>query len=214
LNSWAEPAFFRETWGIVVYRKHNATTKPAGAPRQINKRVLLAVLASAAFVVSGCASSAEQPAAPTTNSTTDQPATGAGPTGVPAIKVTPGSTPTTAEPAFPPAVAPSALQHGGTYWGVYVTVVRTSDDYQVEPADQKRLDVAKKTLTDLGYEPEAGAYDIDCEQGMREQLHLDPQRDYGAVRIFFATRDQAAQFVEEYQPGIVGTAKVILYCMD
>ena len=184
------------------------------ALRQVNARALVAILVGAAFAVAGCTSSTEQPAVPTTSSATHQSTTSTGPTSTPAPAVAPSSTPTTAEPDFPPAVAPSALQHGGTYWGVYVTVVRAEDDYQIEPDDQKRLDTAKKSLTDLGYEPDSGAYDIGCEQGMREQLHLDPQRVYAAVRIFFATQAQAEQFVDAYQPGVVGTAKVTLYCMD
>jgi len=197
-----------------MHQKNDATIKPTSALRRVNTRVLFAVLASAAFAVSGCSSSTERPAAPTTSSTTHQPAASADPVSAPAPTVTPSSTPAAAEPDFPPAVAPSALQHGSTYWGVYVTVVRADDNYQVTPGDQKRLDAAKKSLTDLGYEPDSGAFDIGCEQGMQEQLHLDPQRIYAAVRIFFATQAQAEQFVEEYQPGVVGTAKVTLYCMD
>lgn len=187
--------------------------------QKVTMGVWVAVLAGAAFAVSGCAGSTEQPAAPTTSSTSHQPAastepTSTDPASAPTPTVTPSSTPVTAEPDFPPAVAPTALQHGGNYWGVYVAVVRADDNYQVKPDDQKRLDAAKKSLTDLGYEPDSGAFDIGCEQGMQEQLNLDPQRGYAAVRIFFATPAQAEQFVEAYQPGVVGTANVTLYCMD
>lgn len=182
--------------------------------QKYDTRALVALLVGAAFAVSGCTGSTEQPAAPTTSSTSHPSAASADPTSAPADTATPSATPVTAEPDFPPAVAPSALQHGSTYWGVYVTVVRADDNYQVKPDDQERLDAARNSLTDLGYEPDSGAYDIGCEQGMREQLHLDPQRIYAAVRIFFATSAQAEQFVEAYQPGVVGTANVTLYCMD
>lgn len=187
--------------------------------RHVNARALVVIVASAAFAVSGCTGSADQPPAPTTSSTADKPAPTTDPTSTPVPNSTPvptdtpSSTPATAEPEFPPAVAPAELQHGSTYWGVYVTVVRT-DNYQIKPEDQKRLDAGKKSLTDLGYEADSGAFDSGCEMGMQEQLHLDPQRIYAAVRIFFTTQAQAQQFVDAYQPGIVGTAKVTLYCMD
>lgn len=189
------------------------------ALRQVNARALVAILAGAAFAVSACTGSTEQPAPPTTP-TSQQPASSAeptsapNPTSAPDSTGTPSSTPAPAEPDFPPAVSPSDLQHGSTYWGVYVTVVRADDHYKVTPEDQKRLDAGKKSLTDLGYEPDSGAFDNGCEMGMQEQLNLDPQRIYAAVRIFFATQAQAQQFVDAYQPGIVGTAKVTLYCMD
>ena len=137
--------------GVAMYQKYDVANKPTSALRQVRARALIAVLVSAAFAVSGCAGSTEQPAAPTTSASSRQPAASAGPTstpaptGTPTPTATPSSTPVTAKPDFPPAVAPSALQHGGTYRGVYVTVVR-ADNYQVKPDDQKRLDAAKKSL--------------------------------------------------------------------
>ncbi len=177
------------------------------------------ILTGALIATSGCTSSSDRTAAPTSNSSTQQQtssanSTSAAPSSAPSTPDTPSSAQVTAKPEFPPAVAPSALKHGSTYWGVYVTVVRTDDKLQIKPDDQKRLDAAAKSLTDLGYKPDAGAYDIGCEQGMREQLRLDPQRNYASVRIFFAGQSQAQQFVTAYQPGVVGTAKVTLYCMD
>ncbi|MBP2328407.1 hypothetical protein JOF56_008792 [Kibdelosporangium banguiense] len=69
-------------------------------------------------------------------------------------------------------------------------------------------------MTDIGYKPDSGAFDVGCEQGLVEALRLDPQRQYAATRIFFTTETRAQQFVKAYQPGVVGTAKVTLYCMD
>lgn len=201
--------------GVEVYQKHDATNWPMSAARQVVAGTLVAILISMAIAASGCSSSAGQPAASTTSSTTQQPVGTTKPTGATAATAAqPRSTQAAAKPDFPPAVAPSRLEHGGTYWGVYVTVVRADDNYQVKPEDKNRLDAAKKSLTDLGYEPDAGAYDIGCEDGVREQLRLDPRRIYATVRIFFTKQAQAQQFVNAYQPGVVGTAKVTLYCMD
>lgn len=179
--------------------------RPMSASRNGGSRMVVALFVSAVFAVSGCGGASERAAGSATGDT---------PASSPTTALPPSSTPTSASPDFPPAVAPDALQHGGTYWGVYVAVVRTDDDAKVTPVDQQRLDAAKKSLTDLGYEPAFGAYDVGCDQGMREQLHLDPRRQYAAVQLYFATRERAAGFVEAYQPGVVGTAKVTLYCMD
>jgi hypothetical protein len=205
--------FFKET-GVAVYQEHAVTNRLVSASRKVNAKTLVALLIGATIAISGCDSSTGQPAAKTTSSTAQQPTGSAQPSGTPAATVTPSPTQVAAESEFPPAVAPLKLEHGGTYWGVYVTVVRTDDNFQITPEDQQRLDAGKKSLTDLGYEPDAGAYDLGCEQGVREQLRLDPQRNYATVRIFFATQAQAEQFVTAYQPGVVGTAKVTLYCMD
>ncbi|TDV56158.1 hypothetical protein [Actinophytocola oryzae] len=194
--------------------KNHATIRPASALTKFGTRLLVATVAGAAFAVAGCSSPTEQPTVPTPSSTARQSVAATELADAPAPAVTTNSAPVAAESDFPAAVDPSALEHGGTYWGVYVTVVRADDNGQVSPADQKRLDAARKSLTDLGYQPDSGVYDNGCEQGVQEQLHLDPQRTYAAVRIYFATQTQAEKFVEEYQPGVVGTAKVTLYCMD
>jgi hypothetical protein len=194
---------------IDVYHKHGAMNRP------VNAGTAVAFLITAAIAISGCSDSTGPPPATTTSGVTQPTA------GVPATVAQPNTTgaqPSSAhipaKPDYPPAVAPSALEHGGTYWGVYVTVVRTDGNHQIKPEDKARIDAAEKSLRELGYQPDAGAYDLNCEQGLREQLRLDPQRDYATVRIFFANEAQAQQFVNAYQPGIVGTAKVTLYCMD
>ena len=197
-----------------MYQKHDGTNRSMRASRQVNPGTLATILVCVTVAVAGCVSTTGQPVASTTSATTQQPARSAQPTGPAASTVAPSPTAAAAKPVYPRAVAPSALKHGGTYWGVYVTVVRADDNLQVKPEDQKRLDAAKKSLTDLGYEPDAGAYDLGCDQGLREQLRLDPQRNYATVRIYFAEQAQAGQFVKAYQPGVVGTAKVTLYCMD
>jgi hypothetical protein len=183
-----------------------------GQPRRAG--ILAAVLAGAALAASGCTGSTGAPVAGPTSGATRQATAAASPTSAPGATVArqgPGTV--TAKPDFPPAVAPAKLEHGGTYWGVYVTVVRADDRQQVRPEDQPRIDAAEKSLTDLGYEPVTGG-DINCDQGVREQLRLDAQRNYAAVRIYFAEQAQAQHFVTAYQPGVVGTAKTTLYCMD
>ena len=167
---------------------------------------LTTVLISAAIAVAGCASSAGQPLAGTgTNATSTASATSAA-SGPPTTTAT-----TVVEPDLPAAVA--QVEHGGTYWGVYVTVVR-SGTQGITQEDKNRLDVAASSLQAMGYEPDTGDFDPGCEQGVVEQLRLDPQRLYAAARIYFATQAEAQQFVTAYQPGIVGTAQVTLYCMD
>jgi hypothetical protein len=184
----------------------------------VSAGTLVAVVTGAAILAAGCGSSGDRPRP-------------SGPTAPPSQ--VPGSTPAVytvpppigtssataalpdaavAKPDFPRAV--TQLEHGGTYWGVYITVVRTGDGQQISPEDQKRLDAAAKSLTDWGYNPDSGAFDAGCEQGFVEQLRLDPPRQYAATRIFFANDAQAQQFVKAYQPGVVGTAKVTLSCMD
>jgi hypothetical protein len=207
---------FMKSGGVMyhkpVVKKSNWTSR--------NAWIVVAIVTGALFAMSGCAGWADQRPAPTPDSSTHQQTSNTSPTNAssmpvaPSISVASSSARAVAQPDFPPAVAPSALQHGGTYWGVYVSVVRADDKLQIKPDDQKRLDSAAKSLTDLGYKPDAGAFDVGCEQGMREQLRLDAQRNYAAVRIFFAEQSQAQRFVTAYQPGIVGTAKVTLYCMD
>ncbi|MEV4315658.1 hypothetical protein [Actinocrispum sp. NPDC049592] len=196
-----------------VVRKPNWTSR--------NAWTVVAMVTGALFAVSGCAGSTDQSPAPTPSSSTHQQTSNANPTNASTASAGPSTSVASssaraaaAQPDFPAAVAPSALQHGGTYWGVYVSVVRTDDKLQIKPDDQKRLDAAAKSLADIGYKPDAGAFDVGCEQGMREQLRLDAQRNYAAVRIFFTEQSQAQRFVTAYQPGVVGTAKVTLYCMD
>ena len=108
-----------------------------------------------------------------------------------------------ASPTFPPE-APA--EHGGEYWAVFLAVVRGVDARHPEIAE------AVQAAKDLGYS--GGHGEIGCTQGAAEQLRLDPAADYMAVSVFFASQAQAQQFVDAYEPGVVGTAKITAYCMD
>jgi hypothetical protein len=48
----------------------------------------------------------------------------------------------------------------------------------------------------------------------KRQLGLDPPRDYSSVVLYFETCALAQQFVDLLEPGVVGTAAVMLFCLD
>ncbi len=91
-------------------------------------------------------------------------------------------------------------------YGVYVAVERTPTAPEIAQA--------KRDLQNAGYSVGPGTADINCDQGAREALGLDAQRDYYSVALYFRTTQQAKQFVDAFQPGVVGTAEVTLYCRD
>lgn len=75
------------------------------------------------------------------------------------------------------------------------------------------LERARARAEQAGYD-EVGGGDIDCDQGAREALGLDPDRDYYAVALYFPDRPTAQQFVDAYEPGVVGIADLTTYCLD
>jgi hypothetical protein len=83
-----------------------------------------------------------------------------------------------------------------------------------------RLAQAQRQAQAAGYPPEdASIGELDCNVGAREGLvragvHLDPNIDYGAVSLYFRTRQQATAFVDAFQAGIVGTVLVKTMCLD
>ncbi|CAN5126674.1 hypothetical protein BH24ACT1_BH24ACT1_11490 [soil metagenome] len=92
-------------------------------------------------------------------------------------------------------------------FGVYLAVEHT----EMAPGPR-----AKRALADAGaagYQAGLGT-DIDCDRGARDQLGLDPGRDYAAVVLYFRSREHAQQFVDLFQPGVVGTAAVTVLCLD
>lgn len=70
---------------------------------------------------------------------------------------------------------------------------------------------AENSLKAQKYAPAVGPF---CEPDMTGPLRLDPQAEYQGVRLYFAEEQQARTFVDAYQPGVVGTAKVKLFCLD
>jgi hypothetical protein len=148
-------------------------------------------------------------------------------TSTPTIEVTPSATPSVS-PEVIPEVSPSpttsvdptptaegtaALEwpaaaeatHGGQYWAVFLEVARAG-------TEQAELQQAYDAASALGYP--SGIGDVACSQGASEQLGLDPAVSYQAVSIYFYDRGEAQQFVDQYEPGVVGTAFVTAYCLD
>ena len=100
-------------------------------------------------------------------------------------------------------VPEAKLEQGGKVWGVYLAVSRGEIDAKVDAA---RADVER-----LGYHPSSGQ--IGCDQGAAEGLGL-PSEDYSMAAVYFETRELAQQFVDAYEPGVVGIALVTVFCAD
>ena len=136
------------------------------------------------------------PPAPTSSAPTSSAPTGTVPTG-PASSV-----PSVEQPAGWPPEA-NAVQ-GGVYWAVYLELYRTGDPGGGQDA--------LAALHELGYDGGIGG--VGCDMGAAEALGLDPNGDYSGVSVFFDTADDAQRFVDLYQPGVVGTARITAYCLD
>ena len=94
--------------------------------------------------------------------------------------------------------------HGGSYWAVFLDVSRAGDT----AGEQE----AREALAAAGYRGSGG--DVGCAQGASEALGLDPAIAYTGVWVEFATAAEAQRFVDLYEPGVVGTARVTAYCLD
>jgi hypothetical protein len=153
--------------------------------------------------LAGCASespviSPAQLSPPASPPTTDVPtARGPAPTAAP----TAGAA-TKKAPPFPPQ---APLVHQGTAWAVVVAISRTQND--------PKLAAAVRSVTAVGYRDVVVNPVSGCDQGMREGLKLNPG-DYWHVSLYFADAATAQQFVDAYQPGVVGTVKVVTGCAD
>ena len=136
------------------------------------------------------------------------PGTAPAPAGTPAAGApvtSPRSTPT-APAGDAPAAWPTeatAVQ-GGVYWAVFLDVSRAGDT----AGEQE----ARAALSAAGYRGSGG--DVGCAQGAAEALGLDPAISYTGVWVEFTTAADAQRFVDRFQPGVVGTARVTAYCLD
>lgn len=110
---------------------------------------------------------------------------------------------TVARRRFPPE---AQLRHGERFYAVFVAVERTSSAPEFARA--------KEELQKAGYRVSPGASDINCDQGAREALRLTPGVDYFVEAVYFLTGQEAQQFVDAFEPGVVGTAVVTVYCRD
>jgi ABC-type transport system substrate-binding protein len=173
--------------------------------------VASAVLLTA--LLSGCAGdtgeaakadgSSSSASSPSTSSATS-PASPA--TGAPSTSPTSPTSPTSRGSAEETRTWPPEARavHGGQYWAVYLAVSRGDTEYD-------EVERAYRSAQAVGYE--AGIGDI-CATGAHEALGLDPAVSYTASSIYFDTRAQAQQFVDMYEPGVVGTAHITAYCLD
>lgn len=104
---------------------------------------------------------------------------------------------------FPPE---AQLRHGERFYAVFVAVEQTGS--------APELAGAKEELQEAGYSVSPGASDINCHDGAREALRLTPGVEYFVEAVYFLTRQEAQQFVDAFEPGVVGTAFVTVYCLD
>lgn len=116
----------------------------------------------------------------------------------------PTPTPTASSvPSLPPQA--TELRQGGSYQAVYLAVSAGSS----VTAENRQAESAAKAL---GYQ--AGTGDVDCDQGARQALGLPETGSYLVTSVLFTTDAQAQTFVAAYQPEVVGTAQVELFCLD
>ncbi len=111
---------------------------------------------------------------------------------------------TAASRRFPPEVP--RLRHGDDVFGVYLAVERSPT--------APELARTKEELGKAGYPVSEGFTDIACDRGAHEALGLAPGVDYVGVVVYFRTRQEAQQFVDAFEPGVVGTAQVTVFCLD
>lgn len=149
--------------------------------------------------------------APSSSAPSSRPPVGAqAPVGAPAAGSAPATPPAGSPPTVPATEEPvdwpaeAAAVHGGTYWAVFLDVSRAGDT----AGEQEAL----AALSEIGYQ--GGIGDIGCTAGAVEALGLDPTLGYTGVSVFFATAGDAQRFVDLYQPGVVGTARITAYCLD
>jgi hypothetical protein len=154
------------------------------------RRQLLALAALTALLAGGCggSSSPRAGATPTPTATDVSAFTTVAPTAQPS-----GSLPPEA-----------AAKQGGKYFAIFLAVARDAHD----PA----LATAQQEAKAVGYS--GGVGDVSCTPGAREALNLAGTAHYTAFSIFFATSQQAQDFLNAYKGKVVGTAYVTAGCLD
>jgi hypothetical protein len=116
-----------------------------------------------------------------------------------------GSPPSTTAASAPDRPVPVEVSHGDKVFGVYLSVERG----ETPTAETSAAEAEAKRQQ---WHHSGG--DIDCDQGAREALRLDPARKYYSIAIYFRTREDAQEFVDLYEPGVVGIAPVTVFCLD
>jgi hypothetical protein len=140
------------------------------------------------------------------------------PTGPQALQVPPA--PLTGPAFFPTAdrvprlrrgaiipAAVEALEHGGTYWAVYLVVAASGPDGGEPPG----LEAAVRRIRSSGVP--IGAYGGFCDQGAEAALAAFGRVDT-AVALYFETEAAARQFAGQLDPAPIGIAEVTTFCLD
>ncbi len=126
------------------------------------------------------------------------------PAPVPTPSVTASPVPS-AEPSPTPTALPSPIttdvEHGGTYFGVYLAVA---------PFDTPELEAAVDLLAELGIEAFPGS--IACDQGAAAQLGV--RGDLATVAVYFERFREATRFARALDPSPLGIARVQTFCAD
>ena len=190
--------------------------------RRRAEAVVAVVMVVAALTACSGQSQTAQTASPTTSpttssttsSTSESVATTASPTSQPPR---PTGTPTTASSTASgavPSVRPTRWQRalgepgqGDPVWAVYLAVAHSSSDVVIDRALQ--------TAASVGYAAITG--DVACDQGALVALGLDEHDFWSAASLYFATKQDADDFVASYQAEgrkVVGSAKINLGCLD
>jgi hypothetical protein len=124
-----------------------------------------------------------------------------------AASPTPASSSGTERPTIRPSGSlppEAAATQGGKYYAVFLAVAADAKD--------PSLAAAQVAANALGYQ--GGVGDVNCTPGARTALNLKDNAHYTAYSIFFATNQQAQDFLNSYSGKVVGTAYVTAGCLD
>ncbi len=142
-----------------------------------------------------------EPAPSTTDGPTTTPTEPTGTTEVPATSSTDTTVAEDHQTTLPPElVHPTETRELSA---VYLATIRDGGDHDV-------LDQARAAAGDLGYETTFLVY-ADCVLGAEEQFGLPPEGN-PSVAVLFDTPAHAQQFVDAYEPDIVGIVRGEYWC--
>jgi hypothetical protein len=143
---------------------------------------------------------------PATTTTTEAPPdTDPAPTTAAPADTTTTTTTTTPPVSWPPQVTSGT--HGGFTWGAYLAVAPAFGDPALAEAAARAQAVGYTNVSDTGNQ-------LACDDGAIEALGLDPEVDWYATALYFASEADARRFEELFEPEIAGVARVQTYCMD
>jgi hypothetical protein len=94
-----------------------------------------------------------------------------------------------------------AVEHGGSYWGVYVVVATPGAPGLATASEELR---ARGVVTSGG--------ELGCDQGAEAALNAQPGSH--SVAVYFTTQAEAEQFAASLPSPPVGIAEVTTLCAD